>query len=138
MNPHLHSVRVYYEDTDFSGAVYHAAYLHFFERGRTEFLRAIGVHHSELAKDGIAFAVRRMTIDFERAAAIDDVLSVETAISGNTGVRMDLAQVIYRGQEVIAQASVQIAAIRAGRAVRLPGVLMAAVAGLVPPADSKC
>src|SRR5665213_118470 len=57
---HRIEVRVYYEDTDFSGAVYHAAYLHFFERGRTEFLRDEGVHHSELAKDGIAFAVRSM------------------------------------------------------------------------------
>ena len=63
---HRFSVRVYYEDTDFSGNVYHAAYLHFFERGRTEFLRDLGVHHSELAKDGIAFAVRSMTIEFER------------------------------------------------------------------------
>ena len=55
---HRHEVRVYYEDTDFSGNVYHAAYLHFFERGRTEFLRAEGIHHSELMRDGIAFAVR--------------------------------------------------------------------------------
>ena len=55
---HRIQVRVYYEDTDFSGAVYHAAYLHFFERGRTEFLRAEGIHHSELASEGIAFAER--------------------------------------------------------------------------------
>ena len=67
-NPHRLSLRVYYEDTDFSGNVYHAAYLHVFERGRTEFLRDIGVHHSELVKDGIAFAVRSMSIDFAAAA----------------------------------------------------------------------
>ena len=65
---HRFEIRVYYEDTDFSGAVYHAAYLHFFERGRTEFLRAEGIHHSELAKDGVAFAVRSMEIEFPRAA----------------------------------------------------------------------
>ena len=63
------TARVYYEDTDFSGNVYHAAYLHFFERARTEFLRERGVHHSELVKDGIAFAVRTMSIDFKAAVA---------------------------------------------------------------------
>ena len=67
---HRFPVRVYYEDTDFSGNVYHAAYLHFFERGRTEFLRAEGVHHSELIEEGIAFAVRSMEIDFPRAAQL--------------------------------------------------------------------
>ena len=71
---HRFEVRVYYEDTDFSGNVYHAAYLHFFERARTEFLRAEGIHHSELAKEGIAFAVRSMEIDFAGAAHIDDLL----------------------------------------------------------------
>ena len=85
---HRFEVRVYYEDTDFSGNVYHAAYLHFFERARTEFLRAEGIHHSELAKDGIAFAVRRMEIDFAGAAHIDDLLSVETSIQSMTGARL--------------------------------------------------
>ncbi len=61
--------RVYYEDTDFSGNVYHAAYLHFFERARTEFLRERGAHHSELVKDGIAFACGQMSIDFKAAGA---------------------------------------------------------------------
>ena len=137
MATHLHTVRVYFEDTDFSGAVYHAAYLHFFERGRTEFLRELGVHHSELAKDGIAFAVRRMTIDFLRAAAIDDLLEVETVVAASTGARMDLMQTIRRGAETIATADVTVVAIKAGRAVRLPQVLMAAIERLAPSADSK-
>ena len=67
--PHRFSVRVYYEDTDFSGSVYHSAYLHFFERARTEFLRAIGVHHSELIREDIAFAVRSMQIEFKKELA---------------------------------------------------------------------
>ena len=113
-------VRVYYEDTDFSGAVYHAAYLHFFERGRTEFLRAAGIHHSELAKDGIAFAVRSMTIDFPRAAHIDDLLTVETAVAEISGARLVLDQSISRGEETIATARVVVAAVRDGRATRLP------------------
>jgi len=124
---HRHEVRVYYEDTDFSGAVYHAAYLHFFERGRTEFLRAEGVHHSELAKEGIAFAVRSMEIEFLRAAGIDDLLVVDTAVSGLTGVRLTLDQSIERGDELIARAKVVVVAVKAGRAVRLPKAVIAAL-----------
>ena len=124
--PHRHEVRVYYEDTDFSGAVYHAAYLHFFERGRTEFLRAEGIHHSELAKEGIAFAVRSMEIEFLKAAGIDDLLVVDTAVSEVTGVRLTLDQSIERGDELIARAKVVVVAIKAGRAVRLPKAVVAA------------
>ena len=123
---HRIEVRVYYEDTDFSGAVYHAAYLHFLERGRTEFLRAEGVHHSELAKEGIAFAVRSMAIEFERAAHIDDVLSVETAVAEISGARLVLDQSVRRGAETIATARVVVAAVRNGRAARLPRALLAA------------
>lgn len=123
---HRIEVRVYYEDTDFSGAVYHAAYLHFFERGRTEFLRAEGVHHSELAKDGLAFAVRSMAIEFERAAHIDDLLSVETAVVEISGARLVLDQSIRRGAEAIATARVVVATVRNGRAARLPKALLAA------------
>ena len=124
---HRHEVRVYYEDTDFSGAVYHAAYLHFFERGRTEFLRAEGIHHSELAKEGIAFAVRSMEIEFLRAAGIDDLLVVDTAVSGLNGVRLTLDQSIERGDELIARAKVVVVAVKAGRAVRLPRAVIAAL-----------
>ncbi len=123
---HRIEVRVYYEDTDFSGAVYHAAYLHFFERGRTEFLRAEGIHHSELAKEGIAFAVRTMEIAFERAAHIDDLLTVETAVVDVSGARLTLEQTIGRGTEVITRAKVVVVAIRDGRAARLPAAVIAA------------
>ncbi|MDO8361044.1 MAG: tol-pal system-associated acyl-CoA thioesterase [Devosia sp.] len=124
--PHRHEVRVYYEDTDFSGNVYHAAYLHFFERGRTEFLRAEGIRHSELAKDGIAFAVRSMEIDFPRAAHIDDLLVVDTAVAEISGARLTLDQSIERGDELIARAKVVVVAIRTdGRATRLPRNLLA-------------
>jgi acyl-CoA thioester hydrolase len=125
---HRHEVRVYYEDTDFSGAVYHAAYLHFFERGRTEFLRAEGIHHSELAKDGIAFAVRAMEIDFPRAARIDDLLVVDTAVVEVSGARLTLDQSIERGDELIARAKVVVVAVKDGRAARLPRAVIAAFA----------
>ena len=119
-------VRVYYEDTDFSGNVYHAAYLHFLERGRTEFLRANGIHHSELIEDGIAFAVRSMSIEFLRAAHIDDLLSVETTMVTVSGARMQLGQTISRGHESIAAAEVEVVAIKSGgKAARLPKALLA-------------
>ena len=123
---HRIEVRVYYEDTDFSGAVYHAAYLHFFERGRTEFLRAEGIHHSELAKDGIAFAVRAMEIDFARAAHIDDLLSVETAVAEISGARLTLDQSISRGAEILTRAKVVVVATKGDRAARLPAGVIAA------------
>jgi acyl-CoA thioester hydrolase len=124
--PHRFPVRVYYEDTDFSGNVYHAAYLHFFERGRTEFLRALGVHHSELARDGLAFAVRRMSIDFLAAAHIDDLLEVTTEVASTTPARLNLRQAIERGGVPISRAEVQVVAIRtSGGAARLPAGLRA-------------
>ena len=118
---HFLPIRVYYEDTDFSGNVYHAAYLHFFERGRTEFLRDLGIHHSELIRDGVAFAVRRMEIDFRAAAHIDDLLQVETVVAASTPARLNLVQTIRRGTEAITEAKVQVVAIRTGGgAARLP------------------
>ena len=121
MSTHRISVRVYYEDTDFSGNVYHAAYLHFFERGRTEFLRDLGVHHSELVKDGIAFAVRSMQIEFVAAAHIDDLLEVTTEVGSATAARLNLVQTISRDGEEITRADVQVVAIKVGGgATRLP------------------
>lgn len=125
---HRLTVRVYYEDTDFSGNVYHAAYLHFFERGRTEFLRDLGVYHSELVKDGIAFAVRSMSIDFVAAAHIDDLLEVTTEVESATVARLNLRQTISRGDAVITSAAVQVVAIKTtGGATRLPRELQAAL-----------
>src|SRR5688572_23217479 len=82
---HLQQVRVYYEDTDFSGIVYHASYLRFMERGRTNYLRLIGADHRALFAQaqaeapGFAFVVRHMAIDFLKPAHMDDVLTVVTA-----------------------------------------------------------
>jgi acyl-CoA thioester hydrolase len=126
VTPHTFRVRVYYEDTDFSGNVYHAAYLHFFERGRTEFLRARGVHHSELAREGIAFAVRSMTIEFDAAAHIDDDLDVETRVERASGARLHLDQTILRAGKAITRAKVLVVAIRTGGGVaRLPKGMVA-------------
>ena len=116
-------IRIYYEDTDFSGVVYHAAYLKFFERGRTEALRSSDVHHSEmLARDEpLAFAVRKMTTEWISPARIDDLLEVRTAFISFKGARMLLEQEIFRDETLLARADVEAACMSlSGRPRRLP------------------
>ncbi len=121
MSVHTFPIRIYYEDTDFSGNVYHAAYLKFFERGRTEFLRDAGIHHAELAAQGLAFAVRSMDIKFDGAAHIDDLLTVTTSVASASGARLMLQQTILRGDTVLTRASVMVVAIKtAGGPARMP------------------
>ena len=125
-------VRIYYEDTDFSGVVYHARYLHFFERGRTEALRACGVHHSEMLKreEPLAFAVRKMTTEWISPARIDDLLEVRTRFLDFKGARMLLSQEIHRGDALIARADVEAACMNLdGRPRRMPADLMARFGG---------
>ena len=129
-------VRVYYEDTDFSGVVYHASYLRFLERGRTEYLRALGVHQQAVA-DGergepFAFAVRRMTIDFLRSARMDDLLDIETTVIRLGGASIEMQQSIRRNGEVLLKGDVTVAIIVNGKAARMPRwvrELFAAAAG---------
>jgi acyl-CoA thioester hydrolase len=126
MSAHHFPVRIYYEDTDFSGNVYHAAYLKFFERGRTEFLRDLGIHHSELAEQGLAFAVRSMEIHYDGAAHIDDLLTVSTEVAAISGARLTLRQTILRGESVLTRASVVVAAIKtSGGPARMPKAILA-------------
>ena len=125
-------VRVYYEDTDFSGVVYHAAHLKFFERGRTEALRACGVIHSEMLKraEPLAFAVTKMTIEWRAPARIDDLLEVRTRFVEVKGARMMLEQEIRCGANLIARADVEAACMNLeGRARRLPADLATSLGG---------
>jgi acyl-CoA thioester hydrolase len=122
---HLIPVRVYYEDTDFSGVVYHASYLRFMERGRTELIRALGVAQRELF-DGdtpLAFAVRRMTIDFLKPAVMDDELVIATTPMGAKGASMELHQQVRRGDTILVEAQVTVACVGGGRARRIPDAL---------------
>jgi acyl-CoA thioester hydrolase len=120
--------RVYFEDTDFSGRVYHARYLHFLERGRSDYLRLHGIRHRELAEKGLGFAVSRMEIEFLRPASIDDVLTVRTATQETGGARIVLRQEIFRGDERLVAAAVTVALIGpTGRALRLPPEIRAAL-----------
>ncbi|WP_041373660.1 YbgC/FadM family acyl-CoA thioesterase [Phenylobacterium zucineum] len=120
---HVLPVRIYYEDTDFTGVVYHANYLRYFERGRSDFLRVCGIGHQALLElpEPAAFAVTHMAIDFKRAARIDDALHVRTTYDAVKGPRLFVSQRILRGQDLIAQASVEAACIGLdGRARRPP------------------
>lgn len=101
---HQLPVRIYYEDTDFTGIVYHANYLRYLERGRSDFFRAVGISHTELAEQDTGFAVIRMELDFKRAATIDDALVVRTLYERVEGVRLHVSQRITRGEEVILEA----------------------------------
>ena len=117
----LLDLRVYYEDTDFSGQVYHASYLRFLERGRTEWLRSLGFDHTSLYQGtGLIFAVRQLRVDFLAPALMDDVLRIETDLSGTQGALIDFSQKILRGGDEIAQAAVRVASLKNGRAVRVP------------------
>ena len=124
--------RVYYADTDFSGVVYHARYLEFLERGRSDYLRLAGVRHTELLEgqrgEKIVWVVRRMEIDFVRPARMDDVLTVLTRTEKISGARIFMAQEIRRGEERLIAASVEAAIIgENGRPKRFPGDWVAAL-----------
>src|SRR5450631_2286975 len=102
------SVRVYYEDTDFSGNVYHANYLKYCERARSDYLRVMGVDQSAMFAEGQAFVVRRMNCEFLRPARFEDVLEVETQLVEMSGARFELAQIVKRGGDAIFSASVTV------------------------------
>ena len=116
MNPFVWRVRVYWEDTDAGGVVYHSNYLNFFERARTEWLRGKGVHQAELArKDNVLFAIRHMDIDFIQAARLDDELDITVHTVNAEGARMTFSQDMTRcaDQQRIATAKLTAVCLRA-------------------------
>ena len=120
--PHRFDLRVYYEDTDLAGIVYYANYLKFIERARTEWVREIGIDQARLkAEEGIVFAVRRLEADYLSPAQFDDLLTVETRITGISGARITLSQVVRRSDDALFDATVVLVALSAsGRPARLP------------------
>ena len=130
---HVMPVRVYYEDTDFSGAVYHASYLRFMERGRTNYLRLLGADQRGLFEQtaqeapGFAFVVRSMQIEFLKPARMDDVLQIETVPDEVKGASIVLCQRVMRGQDVLIEARVRVAFVSGGRARPIPKPLRVAM-----------
>jgi acyl-CoA thioester hydrolase len=130
---HVLPLRVYYEDTDFTGLVYHASYLRFMERGRTDFLRLIGADQRALFEQtaneapGFHFVVRSMAIEFLRSARMDDVLAVMTEAQEVKGASMTLRQRVARGDETLVEATVRVAFVAGGKARRIPKPLRIAM-----------
>ena len=126
---HLMAIRVYYEDTDFSGIVYHANFLRFMERGRTNYLRLLGAEQSALFAEagaeapGFAFVVRSMQLEFLRPARMDDILTVITTPHEVKGASMMLAQEVRLGEQLLIEAKVKVAFISEGRARPIPKAL---------------
>jgi len=130
---HVLTVRVYYEDTDFTGIVYHANYLRYMERGRTNHLRLLGADHralfeaTEKETPGFAFVVRSMTIEFLKPARMDDVLTVITEPEEVKGASITLRQRVMRDDELVVEAHVRVAFISGGRARPIPKPLRIAM-----------
>ncbi|MGN6460246.1 MAG: tol-pal system-associated acyl-CoA thioesterase [Pseudolabrys sp.] len=130
---HHMTVRVYYEDTDFTGIVYHANYLRFMERGRTNYLRLIGADQRGLFEQaqeeapGFAFVVRQMSMSFRKPAKMDDVLEIVTECAEVKGASVIMAQRVMRGEELLLDAQVQVAFISGGKARPIPKPLRIAM-----------
>ncbi len=130
---HAMQVRVYYEDTDFTGIVYHANYLRFMERGRTNYLRLIGADHRALFEQtekeapSFSFVVRSMKIDFLTPAFMDDLLEVRTLSREVSGASILLLQRVMRGEEMLLEAEVRVAFVSEGRPKRIPEPLRKAM-----------
>jgi len=130
---HRLAVRVYYEDTDFTGIVYHASFLRFMERGRTEYMRNIGAAHRELFEQtaaeapGFSFVVRSMRIDYLKPARMDDVLEVLTEPEEVKGASVTLMQRVTRDADLLVEAHVRVAFVAGGRARPIPKPLRTAM-----------
>lgn len=124
---HFYPIRVFYEDTDFSGVVYYANYLRFLERARSSFFRLAGVGHAELLERDVplAFVIRKINLDYKRSAKIDDVLSVMTTYDSFKGARLMVTQKIFRGDALLLTADSEAACIDLdGRPKRAPKEMM--------------
>ena len=131
---HVFPVRVYYEDTDFSGVVYHAKYLHFLERGRSEFLRAAGVRHQGMLRteEPLVWVVRRMAIEYLKPARVDDELDVRSHPRELSGARMLVAQGVWRKSEQLVRADVEACVITLdGKPRRIPDALRKKLEGFL-------
>ena len=130
---HSMPVRIYYEDTDFTGIVYHASYLRFMERGRTNYLRLVGADHRALFEQaaaeapGFAFVVRSLAVEFLKPARMDDILAVTTEPEQVKGASLTLLQRVARNEEVLIEAHVRVAFVSGGRARPIPKPLRAAL-----------
>lgn len=130
---HVLPARVYWEDTDASGIVYHANYLRFFERGRSDSLRLLGLGQRALLEAGLAFVVRSLTLDFRKPARLDDALQIRSSVADLSGASLIMRQRLLREGEELVTADVRLACIEpAGRPRRIPPAVAGVLATLSP------
>ncbi|WP_282606703.1 tol-pal system-associated acyl-CoA thioesterase [Pelagibius sp. Alg239-R121] len=123
-------MRVYYEDTDAGGIVYHANYLKFAERARTEMLRVVGVNQTNIRKDyDLLFAVRSCTVEYLRPAMLDDGIEVRTRVTRIGGASVEILQDVWRDDGCLAKLTVRIACLNSSgqRPMRMPQAVQAAL-----------
>src|SRR5690606_35781620 len=131
---HVLPLRVYFEDTDFSGLVYHASYVRWCERGRSDFLRLLGSEHRALIEgtggEPAAFVVRRLNLEYLKPARIDDVLEVTTRVKSTTAATLVLSQTVSRGSQALCEAEVTVVLVSvSGKVLRLSAALKTSLAG---------
>jgi acyl-CoA thioester hydrolase len=136
---HRYGLRIYFEDTDAGGLVYHANYLRFAERARTEALRAMGLPHSEMMlQHGMIFVVRHAELDYQRPARLDDSLLIETTTVSVGGASVKLRQRVTRGEETLVVVDLTLVSVRlqTGRAERMPAAWRVALTAMAGAADA--
>lgn len=129
---HVLPIRIYFEDTDFAGVVYHANFVKFCERGRSDFIRLLGIHHQSLANpdagEPAVFVVRRIEIDYLKPGRLDDILEVVTACAEIGGASLTLAQEVRRGETVLVRAKIVVVLVGStGKPQRIGGLIRAAL-----------
>lgn len=129
---HILPIRIYFEDTDFAGYVYHANFLKFCERGRSDFIRLLGIRHQSLANpehgDAAVFVVRRIEIDYLKPGRLDDVLEVVTRCATIGGASLVLDQEVRRGESVLAKARVTVVLVsKSGKPQRIGSLVRGAL-----------
>ncbi|HEY6579138.1 MAG TPA: YbgC/FadM family acyl-CoA thioesterase [Rhizomicrobium sp.] len=137
---HILPIRIYYEDTDLSGMVYHANYLRYMERGRSEFFRCAGIARLAMleASEPTAWALRKASLEFFRPARVDDVIEVHTRATALTAARMTAHQRIYGQKQLLAHGSVEACIVTlAGRPRRIPGDIRAILSSFVCAAENQ-
>lgn len=136
---HVFRLRIYYEDTDAGGVVYHANYLRFAERARSEMLRALGLpHRNMLETEGVIWTVRRCEIDYLKPARLDDVLEVHSRVHEIGGASLWVEQIVRRAAEEIARLELRLACVdAAGRPARLPARVRGALSSAGPAPHSR-
>src|SRR5437868_3115982 len=136
---HVLPIRIYYEDTDLSGVVYHANYLRFMERGRSEFFRCAGVLRLAMMDEGEAtvWTLRKASLEFYRPARVDDLISVRTRTTSLSGARMTADQKMYRGDVLLAHGRVEVCVVTlAGKPRRIPVDIRTKLLPFVSPANT--